>query len=168
MDIIRYLIGIRCPFNNQTFTEALKTKDLDILDYFLGLGCEIPYGTMETAIIDGDVFSVDYMLNRRIQLVEVGLHGKTMKTHPEMVSMLLDHGVEPLDEDVDNCIREHDLEMAVDLCVNYDCDPSFYAFEAFFERWDTGTPADTCIEILNWMYYDRECSLDASILQSVH
>lgn len=74
-----------------------------------------PSGTFEDAVISGDGGLVTYLVENGLLQDEWGFHGITPKSDSDMVTVLMEHGIEPMDEDVDNCIRDKDLHSAIEF-----------------------------------------------------
>lgn len=110
---------------------------------------------------------VENMLQLGSNRPEWGLYGMTMGKDQAMMIILLKNGVEPMDEDVDNCIREHDLDTAKDFVEQYGCSPTERVFEALFENKNNSTPVDVYEQILEWLYYDQECGIDEEVVANV-
>lgn len=123
--------------------------------------------TLKSLITSGSYSDVDVLLQTIPKELGWGFYGITMRKDKTMMRLLLDNGVEPTDEDLDNCIREHDLDTAKDFFVDYGCSPTEQAFEALFENRNIGTSDDSYMQILEWLYYDQECNIDKEVVYNV-
>ena len=160
MGIVKELCINNFPFVEETFREALNTRNTRIIDYIRGRGCVPQNGVFEDSVYEGDHFAVKYLMENKLLKDEWGLYGTSLRRDPTMFWILLDNGVQPIDDDVENCIRDHDLESAIYLTSSYECSPTKEAFDILFERKDLNTSGAVYIKILQWLYFDMRCFLD--------
>ena len=147
------------PLTHETLKVSLGIEGGEkIVDDLIMSGCPVRNGTFEDSVLEGDILSVDYMLRNKILMDEWGLHGTTRKARPDLFKMILNQGIHPIDEDVDNCILGHDLEGAVELTREYDCFPTIDACEEFIRDGCKGTSVAEYARIEKWII--TECGYD--------
>ena len=130
-------------------------------------GDSFPDGSFERAVIQRDYVLVKSMLENSILEEEWGIHLAVDSKDDRMLVLLLEHGIFPIDDDVDHCIMRHDLETAIMFTQRFDCAPTRDAFGLLFQEGDADMDAHDYIRVLEWLYYTEHAEMDVDVVRSI-
>lgn len=168
LGILKLLVGAGCPFIEDTFRIACNTKNLEIVQYLCDQGCDESDNVLyHDYIINRDYPALRFIFDNGLMKSEWGMCVGLCDNDRNMISFLINHGIRPKNEDIDEAIEAANLGLAKFFNRAFGIVPTSNAYMEIFSI-DYGLfGVEVYIEILNWLFYVMEVEIGVSSFQDL-